>query len=86
MKHEINNYILIVAVDEKHKVKSYSCSIVSRDIPKCSYRLSFLHLTSSHLSSAEQIFIGENHPIHMAKPSVQFRNGENLNGDNCGHG
>ena len=38
-----------------------SCSIVSGDVSNCSYRLKIHPVTSSHLSSAYNFFIGEKH-------------------------
>ena len=35
------------------------CSIVSGDISNCSYRLSLIRITRSHLSSPKQMCIGE---------------------------
>ena len=39
-----------------------SCSIVSRDVTNCSYRLTVHPVTSSRLSLAYQFFICETHP------------------------
>ena len=58
-----------------------SCSIVSVDVSNCSYRLSVLHLRSSHLSLAYQFFNREKTPknsrksnrcasVHLNKPTT----------------
>ena len=56
----------------KYILSCNSCSIVSGNVSNCLYRLSFVPLTSSHLSSALQCFMGENHTKTIAKTESPY--------------
>ena len=98
-----NNYIIytiillksVLSVCRAQTTGRNSCSVVLGDISNCSYRLSFLPLTSLHLSSgiAYKNYrqktpknYHENRVAARVFSCMNRRSGDKLNGDACGHG
>ena len=77
---------LAVAVCNKLKCRNY-CSIMTGDISNCSYRLSFVPLTYSHLSSAYNVLLARKNGVTARafswSPATR-RNCDNPNCHNCG--